>query len=118
MTCALPQSAEFCIVCIGRDTLQLPQNVPAANQTLNTVYNIVIHAPDIVAYRLKVQVRASTTYHSMAGPLEQPGAFPSLGRMPSGAAVSLRNGSQMQTAIPYNCCVTLWSYGKRPGVIC
>ncbi|CAL5228421.1 g11554 [Coccomyxa viridis] len=47
------QNAQFCIVCLGRDTLLLPQN--SANQTLNTVYNIVIHAPDIVAYRLKVQ---------------------------------------------------------------
>ena len=60
----LLQSAEFCIVCLGRDTLLLPQN--SANQTLNTVYNIVIHAPDIVAYRLKVQVGAFTPQRPLA----------------------------------------------------
>ena len=53
LACQL-QNAEFCIVCLGRDTLHLPLN--QANQTLNTVYNIVVRSPDIVAYRQKVQV--------------------------------------------------------------
>ena len=52
----LPQKSEFCIVCLGRDTLNLP--VGAATQALDTVYNIVVRAPDIVAYRQKVQVGA------------------------------------------------------------
>ena len=60
MISMLSQNAQFCIVCLGRDTLLLPQN--SANQTLNTVYNIVIHAPDIVAYRLKVQVGTCTAH--------------------------------------------------------
>lgn len=55
LACQL-QNAEFCIVCLGRDTLNLPLN--QANQTLNTVYNIVVRSPDIVAYRQKVQVGA------------------------------------------------------------
>ena len=50
MSCVVLQSAEFCIVCLGRDTLQLPTTATSpAQQALNTVYNIVIHAPDIVA---------------------------------------------------------------------
>ena len=52
----LPQNSEFCIVCLGRDTLNLP--VGATTQALDTVYNIVVRAPDIVAYRQKVQVGA------------------------------------------------------------
>ncbi|CAK0785937.1 hypothetical protein CVIRNUC_009150 [Coccomyxa viridis] len=47
------QKSEFCIVCLGRDTLNLP--VGAATQALDTVYNAVVRAPDIVAYRQKVQ---------------------------------------------------------------
>ena len=57
----LPQKSEFCIVCLGRDTLNLP--VGAATQALDTVYNAVVRAPDIVAYRQKVQVSA--------GPVQQ-----------------------------------------------
>ena len=53
----LPQKSEFCIVCLGRDTLNLP--VGAATQALDTVYNAVVRAPDIVAYRQKVQVSAA-----------------------------------------------------------
>ena len=52
----LPQKSEFCIVCLGRDTLNLP--VGATTQALDTVYNAVVRAPDIVAYRQKVQVGA------------------------------------------------------------
>ena len=48
------QDSQFCIVCLGRDTLNLP--VGATTQVLDTVYNIVVRAPDIVAYRQKVQV--------------------------------------------------------------
>ena len=61
----LPQKSEFCIVCLGRDTLNLP--VGAATQALDTVYNIVVRAPDIVAYRQKVQVSA--------GPAQQQSEF-------------------------------------------
>jgi hypothetical protein len=57
----LLQSARFCIVCLGRDTQNLPLNEP--NQTLNTVYNIVVRSPEIVAYRQKVQVGAWSYYY-------------------------------------------------------
>lgn len=52
----LLQNAQFCILCVGRDTLNLPQGT--TNSTLNTVYNVVVRSPDIVAYRQKVQVSA------------------------------------------------------------
>ena len=86
MSCVMPQNAQFCIVCLGRDTLQLPTTAAPANQTLNTVYNIVIHAPDIVAYRLKVQVRTCTPRHPSPERLSCPSSLGGMHVIPRSAS--------------------------------